>query len=97
MRKHFFRRFIADPVCASSGPGHHVDVGRYFMAVVKSSVSIPVQAAVDDDGFVHLDWDGQSANCGTTAPTMSTTRCAAPTASPSGHRNGRCFSCRKRR
>jgi hypothetical protein len=31
------------------------------MAVVKSSVSIPVQAVVDDDGFVRLDWDGQSA------------------------------------
>jgi hypothetical protein len=61
MRKHFFRPFIADPVCASSGPGHHVDVGRYFMAVVKSSVSIPVHAVVDDDGFVRLDWDGQSA------------------------------------
>jgi hypothetical protein len=27
MRKSFFRPFIADPVCASSGPGHHVDVG----------------------------------------------------------------------
>jgi carbohydrate-binding DOMON domain-containing protein len=59
MRKYFFRPFIADPVCASSDPGHHVDVGRYFMAVVKSSVAIPVQAVVHD-GFVRLDWDGQS-------------------------------------
>ena len=61
MRKYFFRPFIADPVCASSGPGHHVDVGRYFMAVVKSSVAIPVTAVVRDDGFIRLDWDGQSA------------------------------------
>jgi hypothetical protein len=58
MRKHFFRPFIADPMCASSDPGHHVDVGRYFMAVVKSSVTIPVRAEVDD-GLVRLDWDGQ--------------------------------------
>jgi hypothetical protein len=61
MRKHFFRAFIADPVCASSGPGHHVGVGRYFMAVVKSSVAIPVTAVVRDDGFIRLDWGGQSA------------------------------------
>jgi hypothetical protein len=61
MRKHFFRAFIADPVCASSGPGHHVDVGRYFMAVVKSSVAIPVTAVVRDDGFVRLDWGSQTA------------------------------------
>ena len=60
MRKHFFRSFIADPVCASSDPGHHVDIGRYFMAVVKSSVTIPVRAAVCD-GFVRLDWDGRCA------------------------------------
>lgn len=46
MHKYFFRPFIADPVCASSNPGHHVDVGRYFMAVVKSSVMIPVRAEV---------------------------------------------------
>ena len=59
MRKHFFRAFIADPVCASSDPGHHVDVGRYFMAVVKTSVTIPVQADVRG-GLVRLDWDGQS-------------------------------------
>ncbi len=59
MRKYFFRPFIADPVCASSDPGHHVDVGRYFMAVVKSSVTVPVRAEVRD-GFVRLDWDGQS-------------------------------------
>jgi hypothetical protein len=59
MRKHFFRPFIADPVCASSDPGHHVDVGRYFMAVVKSSVTIPVRADVSD-GLVRLDWDRQS-------------------------------------
>ena len=61
MRKHFFRPFIADPLCASSGPGHHVDVGRYFMAVVKSSVAIPVTAVVRDDGFVRLDWGSQTA------------------------------------
>jgi hypothetical protein len=60
MRKHFFRPFIADPVCASSDPGHHVDVGRYFMAVVKSSVAVPVRACVRDDGLVRLDWDRQS-------------------------------------
>ena len=60
MRKHFFRPFIADPVCASSDPGHHVDVGRYFMAVVKSSVTIPVRAEVCD-GFVGLDWGEGSA------------------------------------
>jgi hypothetical protein len=59
MRKHFFRPFIADPVCASSDPGHHVDVGRYFMAVVKSSVTVPVRAGVRD-GLVRLDWEGQS-------------------------------------
>ncbi len=61
MRKHFFRAFVADPVCASSGPGHHVDIGRYFMAVVKTSVIIPVRADVCDYGFIRLDWDGQSA------------------------------------
>ena len=61
MRRSFFRAFIADPVCASSGPGHHVDIGRYFMSVVKSSVAIPVQAEVRDDGCVRLDWDGQAA------------------------------------
>jgi hypothetical protein len=61
MRKHFFRAFIADPVCASSGPGHHVDIGRYFMAVVKSSVAIPVSAVVRDDGVVRLDWGSQTA------------------------------------
>jgi len=61
MRKSFYRPFIADPVCASSGPGHHVDVGRYFMAVVKSSVAIPVRAVVRDDGFVRLDTNGESA------------------------------------
>ena len=60
MRKHFFRPFIADPVCASSDPGHHVDVGRYFMAVVKSSVTIPVRAEVRD-GSVGLDWGEGSA------------------------------------
>jgi hypothetical protein len=54
MRKHFFRAFIADPVCASSDCGHHVDVGRYFMAVVKSAVTVPVKAHVCD-GLVHLD------------------------------------------
>jgi hypothetical protein len=59
MRKYFFRPFIADPVCASSDPGHHVDVGRYFMAVVKSSVTIPVHAEIRD-GLVRLDWDLQS-------------------------------------
>jgi hypothetical protein len=61
MRKHFFRAFIADPVCASSGPGHHVDIGRYFMAVVKSSVIIAVRAEVCDDGFIRLDWHGKYA------------------------------------
>jgi hypothetical protein len=55
MRKSFFRSFIADPVCASSDPGHHVDIGRYFMAVVKSSVTVPVQAKVCDE-LVWLDW-----------------------------------------
>jgi len=59
MRKHFFRAFIADPVCASSDAGHHVDVGRYFMAVMKSSVTIPVRAHVCD-GLVSLNWDRQS-------------------------------------
>jgi hypothetical protein len=54
MRKHFFRPFIADPVCASSDAGHHIDVGRYFVAVAKSAVAIPVKAHVCD-GFVHLD------------------------------------------
>jgi hypothetical protein len=54
MRKSFFRSFIADPVCASSDPGHHVDIGRYFMAVVKSSVTVPVRAKVSD-GLVCLD------------------------------------------
>jgi hypothetical protein len=58
LRKSFFRAFVADPVCASSGAGHHVDVGRYFMAVVKSSVTVPVRADVCDDGLVRLDWDG---------------------------------------
>jgi hypothetical protein len=62
MRKYFFRPFIADPVCASSDPGHHVDVGRYFMAVVKSSVAVPVTAMVCDDGFVRLAWDEDSAD-----------------------------------
>ena len=60
MRKHFFRPFIADPVCASSDPGHHVDVGRFFMAVTKSAVTVPVRAAVWD-GLVRLDWGGQYA------------------------------------
>ena len=60
MRKHFFRPFIADPVCASSHPGHHVDVGRYFMAVAKSAVTVPVSAAVCG-GVVRLEWDGQRA------------------------------------
>jgi hypothetical protein len=55
MRKSFFRSFIADPVCASSDPGHHVDIGRYFMAVVKSSVTVAVQAKVCDE-LVWLDW-----------------------------------------
>jgi hypothetical protein len=59
MRKSFFRPFIADPACASSDPGHHVAVGRFFMAVVKSSVTIPVHAEVRD-GLVRLDWDGGS-------------------------------------
>jgi len=59
MRKYFFRPFIADPVCASSDPGHHVDVGRYFMAVVKSSVTVPVKGVVRD-GLVRLNWEGQS-------------------------------------
>jgi hypothetical protein len=31
------------------------------MAVVKSSVAIPVTAVVRDDGFIRLDWDGQCA------------------------------------
>jgi hypothetical protein len=59
MRKSFFRPFVADPACASSDPGHHVDVGRFFMAVVKSAVTIPVRAEVRD-GLVRLDWDGRS-------------------------------------
>lgn len=59
MRRSFFRAFIADPVCASSESGHHVDIGRYFMAVVKSSLTIPVRAEVCD-GLVRLDWDGRS-------------------------------------
>jgi len=54
MRKHFFRAFIADPVCASADPGHHVDIGRYFMAVAKSAVAFPVSAHISD-GLVHLD------------------------------------------
>ncbi|OBF33006.1 hypothetical protein A5724_20495 [Mycobacterium sp. ACS1612] len=54
MRKHFFRSFVADPVCASSDPGHHIDVGRYFMAVAKSAVTIPVKAHVRD-GLVRLN------------------------------------------
>jgi hypothetical protein len=54
MRKHFFRSFIADPVCASSDAGHHVDIGRYFMAVEKSAVTIPVNAHVCG-GLVHFD------------------------------------------
>ncbi|MFG1930040.1 hypothetical protein ACGFK1_05215 [Mycobacterium sp. NPDC048908] len=54
MRKHFFRSFVADPVCASSDPGHHIDIGRYFMAVAKSAITIPVKAHVCD-GLVHLD------------------------------------------
>jgi hypothetical protein len=54
MRKSFFRSFIADPACASADPGHHVDIGRYFMAVVKSSVTVPVRAKVCD-GLVRLD------------------------------------------
>ena len=58
MRKYFFRPFIADPVCASSDAGHHVDVGRYFMAVAKSAVTVPVRALVGD--LIRLDWDGQS-------------------------------------
>jgi len=58
MRKYFFRPFIADPVCASSEPGHHVDVGRYFMAVVKSAVTVPVRAGVGDE-LIRLDWCGQ--------------------------------------
>jgi uncharacterized protein (DUF849 family) len=61
MSKHFFRQFIADPVCASSGPGHHVDIGRYFMAVVKTSVLIAVTAVVCDDGLVRLAWGSQTA------------------------------------
>ena len=60
MRKHFFRPFIADPDCASSEPGHHVDVGRYFMAVAKSAVTVPVRAVVRD-GLILLDWDGKCA------------------------------------
>ena len=59
MRKYFFRQFIADPVCASSDAGHHVDVGRYFMAVAKSAVTVPVRALVGDE-LIRLDWDGQS-------------------------------------
>jgi hypothetical protein len=55
MRKHFFRPFIADPYCASSEPGHHVDVGRYFVAVAKSAVTVPVQAELRD-GLVRLRW-----------------------------------------
>jgi len=54
MRKHFFRAFVADPVCASSDPGHHIDIGRYFMAVAKSAVTIPVRAHVCG-GLVYLD------------------------------------------
>ncbi len=60
MRKHFFRPFIADPECASSEPGHHVDVGRYFMAVAKSAITVPVRALVSDE-LIRLDWGGQSA------------------------------------
>ena len=59
MRKHFFRPFIADPVCASPEPGHHVDVGRYFMAVAKTAITVPVRALVGDE-LIHLDWGGQS-------------------------------------
>jgi hypothetical protein len=59
MRKHFFRPFIADPACASPEPGHHVDVGRYFMAVAKSAITVPVRALVGDE-LIHLDWGGQS-------------------------------------
>jgi hypothetical protein len=60
MHRSFFRPFVADPACASSDPGHHVDVGRFFMAVVKSSVTVPVRAEVRD-GLVRLDSDGWSA------------------------------------
>lgn len=54
MSKHFFRAFIADPVCASADPGHHVNIGRYFLAVAKSALTVPVTAHVCD-GIVHLD------------------------------------------
>ncbi|WP_101948087.1 hypothetical protein [Mycobacterium sp. 3519A] len=54
MRKHFFRSFVADPLCASSDAGHHIDIGRYFMAVARSAVTIPVTAQVRG-GLVHLD------------------------------------------
>jgi hypothetical protein len=56
MRRHFFRSFVADPVCASSDAGHHIDIGRYFMAVAKSAVTIGVNAHICD-GLVHLDTD----------------------------------------
>ena len=54
MHRHFFRSFVADPLCASSDAGHHVDIGRYFMAVAKSAVTIPVKAHVSR-GLIHLD------------------------------------------
>jgi hypothetical protein len=60
MRKHFFRAFVADPVCASSDPGHHIDIGRYFMAVAKSAQTLPVTADVCSDGLVRLNWGRQS-------------------------------------
>ena len=52
MRKYFFRPFIADPVCASSDPGHHVNVGRYFMDHPEGNVGTLMLTGRAPDNFI---------------------------------------------
>ncbi len=46
--------------CASYGPGHQIHWIHFNHSMREPSVVVPVTAAVDDDGVVHIEGDGLS-------------------------------------
>ncbi len=49
-----------DKQCASYGPGHQIHWIHFNHSMREPSVVIPVTAAVDDDGLVHIEGDDLS-------------------------------------
>jgi len=60
MRKYYFRPSFGDPQCGSFRPGHQLVAGQCFTSVLKPTVVFAVTAAMQGDGVVRLEWDGES-------------------------------------